>query len=309
MQSLNPLRDGRNPVTCERSFRELLAIFPTSWRGPADRPEESLDATVRALWFAAAGQPCSAIAAGEHPLPRLSAAQLRRLRRLVRRRLAGVPLAFLTGFQRFMGLELEVRRNVMVPRGETEALVELAVEQLQPALAATGRALVADLCTGCGNVAIALAKALPGCEIHAADLSRAAVELAQANAARQNVQTQVHVWAGDLFAPLGAAGLHGQFNMIVCNPPYLPTATLERLPLEVRNFEPRTAFAAGPFGLDFFVRLLADAPSFLLPQGWLCVEAGLGQARLLAQANHQFNPGAVRARRSDAVVALALRLR
>jgi release factor glutamine methyltransferase len=193
----------------------------------------------------------------------LEEAELAAFRELIRRRLAGEPIAYLVGAQEFWSLSLRVDPRVLVPRRDTEALVEVALRR------APAAARIADIGTGSGAVALALAKERPGAEIVATDASEDALAVARANA--EALGLPVRLLAGDLLAPLA-----GPFDLIVSNPPYVPTGDLAGLPPEVRR-EPRSALDGGRDGLDVLRRLLAGAPPLLAPGGVLAVEHGFDQ--------------------------------
>jgi len=241
-----------------------------------DKPEETADSSLRALWFTAAGTPRSAPAAMEGELPALTAAQGQELRELIGRRLAGVPLAHLTGRQHFLGLEMLAGADALVPRKETELLARTAIEAAQELAAASHKPLVVDVCSGCGNVALALARAVPSAQVHGADLSEAAVRLAIRNAAHLGLPG-VDFRAGDLLAPFDNAAFIGRVDVLTCNPPYINRAKVERMPTEIAAYEPRLAFDGGALGISILMRLLDEAPRFLAPRGHLIFEVGAGQ--------------------------------
>lgn len=199
-----------------------------------------------------------------------------RYRALVDRRAEHEPLQYLLGFEEFRGLRLSVTPDVLIPRPETEGLVSWAVEILsaQPAT------VVADIGTGSGAIACALAAALPDAEILAVDRSLAALTVAGDNVRALGLSARVRLVAGDLLAPLGS--LQGGLDMIVANPPYLPSAVIHTLPREVSGFEPRLALDGGPDGLQVIRRIVVGAPAVLRPGGWLLMEIGEDQAGPLA---------------------------
>lgn len=198
-----------------------------------------------------------------------------RYERLLAGRTRRAPLAYLTGEREFWSLRLAVDPRVLVPRPETETLVEAALARLGPA------PRVADVGTGSGAVAIALAVELPAAALWAVDRSPAALELARANAAAHGVGARIEFLEGDLAAPL--AQLAGTLDAVVSNPPYVPSAEIERLEPEVRDHEPRLALDGGEDGLAVIARLIAQAPRPLRPGGWLLLEVGAGQAGAVAE--------------------------
>lgn len=195
----------------------------------------------------------------------LSDAELATFRQMVARRAKREPLQHILGTQEFMGLEFKVSPAVLIPRHDTETLVQEAL-RVAPQAAA-----VLDIGSGSGCVAVALAKKLPGAAVISVDISADALELAAQNAALNGVQVDFR--HGSLFEPVQGES----FDLIVSNPPYIPTADLAGLEPEVRDFEPGTALDGGVDGLDFYRQIVAQAPAHLSPQGWLLVEIGIGQ--------------------------------
>lgn len=195
-----------------------------------------------------------------------------RYRRLVQRRLCGVPLAYIVGKKEFWSLSFRVERGVLIPRPETELIVERTLE-----LAPRGRATIVDIGTGSGNIALALGKELPDARIVATDVSARALRIAMLNA-HDNGLDNVTFVRGSLFSALAGLGLEGKCDFIVCNPPYVSTADWDSMPPEVKNHEPRRAFHGGRTGLDFVRRLIQGSPAYLKPGGHLLFEVGCGQA-------------------------------
>ena len=269
-------RSSMGAAASER-FDALLAAFSRSLRTLDDKPEETPETALRALWFLAAGAPLSAQATSDHALCALTAAQDDQLQSLLHRRLEGSPLAHLTGRQRFMGVELLAGPEALIPRRETELLGMAAAALLTEVAAAQGQATALDICTGCGNLAIGLACAVPMTRILAADLSEGAVELARRNIAHVGLGDRVEVRQGDLLGPFDMPEFLGSIDVLVCNPPYISSGKLASMPAEITDFEPQLAFDGGPFGIRILNRLIQDAPRFLRPGGWLAFEVGLGQ--------------------------------
>ena len=198
---------------------------------------------------------------------------------LFARRAGREPLQYILGSQEFCGLEFLVDRSVLIPRPETELLVEQVVQHSYHA----SRPIIADIGTGSGCIAIALARALPTAVLYATERSPAALHVAEHNAVRHEVQDRVRFLAGDLLEPLRVHGLEGQVEVIVSNPPYIPDGEFLELQPEIRLFEPRLALAGGADGLTVHRRLLRDSLEFLTPGGLLVLEVGLGQARRLTE--------------------------
>ncbi len=200
---------------------------------------------------------------------------------MARTRADGVPLGYVLGRQRFMGVEIEVNPGVLIPRSETELLGWEAVARLREARGARGMgARVIDMCCGSGNLACGIAHAIPGAEVWASDLMEDCAMLAMRNAQRLGLGGRIHVASGDLFKPLVAMGASA-CDLIVCNPPYISSHRLNRDRQDLLSHEPRQAFDGGPYGLSIYQRLVHDAASFLLTGGWLLLELGVGQAATL----------------------------
>ena len=197
---------------------------------------------------------------------------------LFTRRASREPLQYVLGTQEFYGLDFRVTPDVLIPRPETELLVEVVRQQCND----ISEPLIADIGTGSGCVAIALARALPKATFYATDRSPSALAVAQANAKRHGVGDRVTFLLGDLFAPLQELVLHRRLTAIVSNPPYIAQCELMALEPEVRLFEPRLALDGGQDGLGFHRRLVHEAVAFLQPDGLLAIEVGQGQAHLVS---------------------------
>ena len=205
-----------------------------------------------------------------------------RAEELVQRRLAGEPVAYITGSWSFYGLELEINRNVLIPRADTELMVDAALDCLR----GIPEPRVLDLCTGSGCVGLALAAKVPGCRVVLADLDRRALLLAKRNSLLCHVSGQALCVEADVHS--GPAPRLGDFTLVTCNPPYVPTGELETLDSAVKDYEPRMALDGGEDGLDFYRSLFACWPDTLRPGGRLVLECGEGQSmpirRMAAEA-------------------------
>jgi len=204
-----------------------------------------------------------------HPERELTTDEQSRYESVLSERARGVPAQYITGHQEFWGTDLIVTPAVLIPRPETEHLIE-AVMQLsrggmQERLTHTIR--IVDVGTGSGCIALALAKELPNAEIHATDISPAALEMARANAARHQLESRIQFRQGDLLA-----GLNPPFDFVVSNPPYVGESEENQVQLEVRKFEPRTAVFAGATGTEVIAGLIQQAHDGLRPGGWLVME-------------------------------------
>lgn len=205
-----------------------------------------------------------------------------KLRQLVERRLAGEPVAYLIGEWEFYGLTLTVNRDVLIPRMDTEVLAERAILL---ARAAGEGARVLDLCAGSGCVGLAVASNVPDCRVVLADISQAALKTCKQNIRRCDLNARVTCVQADALAPPEAA--LWDFDVIACNPPYIPTRDIAGLDRSVRDYEPRSALDGGEDGLDFYRAVVSQWGSALRLGGSLLFEVGVGQAadveRLMAE--------------------------
>lgn len=191
---------------------------------------------------------------------------------LLRRRLAREPTAYIVGRREFYGLDLKVTPAALIPRPETELLVDVVLSALKAEDGPQERRLIADVGTGCGAVAVALAEHLPAAVLHAIDVSDQALTLARRNAKRHGVDERIRFHRGDLLGPLPEP-----VDAIAANLPYVESAAWETLPPEIREHEPRAALDGGPTGLREIERLLRQAPDHLRAGGLLAVEIGWDQ--------------------------------
>lgn len=207
---------------------------------------------------------------------RLSPAEWERLKGYVEKRLERRPLWHLVGEVDFFGMRIRVSDRVLIPRPETELLVEWAIEEIR-ALPRSGVRYAADIGTGSGNIAVALARSVSGLFVYAVDISPDALAAAEANARDNGAEGAISFLRGDALAPL-REGARGSLDMIVSNPPYVSDEEWAALPSEVREREPRIALYGGSEGLDVISRIVAGAPACLSPGGVVLLEVGRGQA-------------------------------
>jgi release factor glutamine methyltransferase len=205
-----------------------------------------------------------------HPERELTTAEQARYDQALAERARGVPAQYITGHQEFWGIDFIVTPAVLIPRPETEHVIETVLD-----LVRVGRApspadslRIVDVGTGSGCIAVALAKDLPQAEIHATDISADALEIARANAARHQLESHILFHETDLLQGLDT----NTFDFVVSNPPYVGESEQDQVQLEVRKFEPRNAVFAGPTGLEVIERLVPQAHAALKPGGWLVME-------------------------------------
>jgi release factor glutamine methyltransferase len=201
----------------------------------------------------------------------LTATEVAALRELVKRRGQREPLQHILGSTSFCGLEIAVSRHVLVPRPETELLAEAGWQFLSTIKPSTAL----DFGTGSGCIAIAMAVKCPGARVTATDVSPEAIAVASDNAARHGVSERIEFRCGD---GLAALAVEENFDLIVSNPPYIPSAEIDSLQPEVREFDPRLALDGGADGLNFYRQFAKQAAPFLRPQGKIMLELGDGQA-------------------------------
>jgi release factor glutamine methyltransferase len=212
-------------------------------------------------------------------------------RALIQRRLAGEPVAYLVGEQEFWSMPFRVDAQVLIPRRDTEAVIEAVLDHYIDARAA--ELAVLDVATGSGAIGVTLAKELPNSRVVMTDISREAIALARHNADHNQVGDRVDTRVGDLFACVAA---EERFDVVVSNPPYVRSGELAGLSAEVRR-EPRLALDGGADGLDIMRRLIAAAPAHVLPGGLLVIEHGFDQAAdisRLIDATAAFEPATTR---------------
>jgi release factor glutamine methyltransferase len=203
-----------------------------------------------------------------HPERELSVEEQTRYDAVLAERARGVPAQYITGHQEFWGMDLIVTPAVLIPRPETEHVIETVLDLVGRAPLPASSLRIADVGTGSGCIALALARELPHAEIHATDTSAAALEVARANAVRHQLESQIQFHEADLLTGFE----NNSFDFIVSNPPYVGESEEDQVQLEVRKFEPRNAVFAGPKGTEVIERLIPQAHAALKPGGWLVME-------------------------------------
>ena len=207
----------------------------------------------------------------DKPVPK---PQLDKLHTIVKRASQHEPVAYLIGLTEFYSLEIKVRPGCLIPRPETELLVERAVEFLRKR---TGPQFVCDLCTGSACITVAIAKNFANANIIATDICDDALNIAGQNIADHKLNDRVKLLCGDIFAPIIAGLDTTQFDLITCNPPYVTSAEYNRLDKNVKDYEPRLALHAGTDGLDIYRRIAQSISQFLKPDAALMLEIGYAQ--------------------------------
>ncbi len=209
-----------------------------------------------------------------HPERELNADEQSRYDEVIQERARGCPTQYITGHQEFWGLDLLVSPAVLIPRPETEHVVETVLELLKEhPLEGLGRLMFLDVGTGSGCIALALASELPQTEIHACDISDEALEMARTNAARLALSNKVGFRKSDLLAAYAGK----QFDFIISNPPYVGEADADKVQKQVREFEPKIAVFSGLEGMEIYRRLIPQAHDALRPGGWFVAEIGYSE--------------------------------
>lgn len=200
--------------------------------------------------------------------------------RLIERRAAGEPLQYITGHQEFYGLDFLVTPAVLIPRPETEFLVERIIKLMDDSISSP---LIVDVGTGSGCIAVTLAVNLPRARVIATDLSAAALEVARTNAERHGADDRIEFFQGDLLEPLETRHLENSVDVLASNPPYVNDGHAGLIQREVRDWEPREALFGGVDGLDFYRRLIAESPRYLKPGGYVVLEIGFSQVDSISE--------------------------
>lgn len=266
---------------------ELFTSLKNSLTGKlnllGDKPEETVDSSLKALWLAASGLPKSVEESVKLSLPDLTEQQINVLHGLIEQRLNNTPLAHLTGRQSFMGVELLCDRRALIPRKETEILGRKALELSLNMAREKKKVKVIDACCGAGNLGLALAHYNADADVSATDLSQEAVDLTRDNISFLNLSDRVHAEQGDLFSAFESDEYYGKTDLIVCNPPYISSSKVQKMTAEIAENEPVLAFDGGMLGTKIIMKLIGEAPKFLTKAGWVIFEIGVGQGPFIMQ--------------------------
>jgi len=258
-------------------FNKISADLKDKIHFLEDKPEETVETTLKALWITAAGLPVSAEGSLKFQIPDLTEEQVKDLYQLIELRLKNTPLAHITKRQSFMGIELLSDKRALIPRKETEILGKKALELANRLTGSRGKINTIDVCCGSGNLGLAVAHFNPDCVVYATDLSQEAVELTQDNINFLNLNQRVYVKQGDLLGAFETDEFYGKIDLIICNPPYILSSKVQKMDTEISSNEPVLAFDGGMLGIKIIQKLISEAPKFLTSEGWLVFEIGAGQ--------------------------------
>ena len=252
---------SNNLVTLRESLASAISRFAA-----ANVPSPRLNAELLLMFVLE----CDRAYIHAHPERPLSTNEQRRYDQALADRERGMPAQYITGHQEFWGMDFIVTPAVLIPRPETEHVIETVLERVRVGRVPSPAGLlrIVDVGTGSGCIALALAKELPKAEIHATDISPAALEVARANAARLQLESRIQFHQTDLLQGIE----RGRFDLVVSNPPYVGESEEDEVQLEVRKYEPRNAVFAGATGLEVIERLIPQARESLTPGGWLVME-------------------------------------
>ncbi len=258
-------------------FNDLLGTLKEKVELLPDKPEETYESTLSALWLLACNIPVSAEQAMLRSLPGLDDDQLSYLKKLISKRIDGVPLAHITGRQQFLGVELITNGKALIPRKETEILGNAALKILEEISGKKKEITAFDLCCGAGNLAVSLSVKVPEVIFYASDLSEEAVELARENIVLHGLENRIKIAPGSVFQAFDTKKFYHQVDLIICNPPYISDSKVPKMAKEISDHEPDLAFNGGMLGLAVIRELIRNAARFLKDDGWLLFEVGLGQ--------------------------------
>ncbi len=262
-----------------KMYRLLYEKIATACIFMQDFPDETAETTLKSLWMTAAGNPCPAHSANMANLPELSLAQKGVLEDLIEKRLDGVPLAYLTGQTNFLGLRMLCEPGVIIPRPESELLCRTALHSVAAGTIAKGCVRAIEIGCGSGNLSCALAMCCKRMELYATDIEEKCIRLTDKNIRAHGLEGRVFAKKGDLFGPLYGLHLEGTVDIVVSNPPYIPSEKLNSELSYLTRYEPEAAFNGGAYGFSMHLRLMKEALIFLRTGGSLLFEFGRGQER------------------------------
>lgn len=254
-----------------------------------DKPEENVESTIKALWFAATGFFVSAEKAMNMSLPELTEEQQIKMNKLIQLRLNNTPLAHITKRQSFMGIEFIVDERSLIPRKETEILGKKALVLSQDIAGQKKDINVFDVCCGSGNLGVAVALLNPKCRVCSSDFSEEAIELTNENINLFRLNERVEAFQSDMFEAFKSDNYYQSIDLIICNPPYISSSKVVKMNSEIAANEPSLAFDGGMMGIKIIQKLVDESPQFLSSIGWLIFEVGVGQGEFVVKLLEKTN--------------------
>ncbi len=264
----------------ELLYSESLESLKNDVQYIADKPFETPDSTLKTLWFHSRGETVkieSVSGISMEDLPLLSENEKEKLCYYIEERKKNVPLAFILGYQTFMGLDFLVDKRALIPRVETEILAHTAINILSDYHCLNGKFKVIDVCCGSGNVGLAIAKSMENVEVYLSDITEDAVLLTNDNIKYLGLTGKAVVFQGDFLNAFENSDFYNNVDLIVCNPPYIPSSKVPKMHDEISNNEPKEAFDGGMMGIKIIQRLISESTHFLRKGAWVAFEIGLGQ--------------------------------
>lgn len=264
------------------NYEELLVQLTNKVEYLQDKPNETPTSTLNVLWFTASGQQKTVEDVKDvqfDMLPVLSVDQLEVLKKLVSQRINNTPLAYVIGIEKFMGIVLKADKRALIPRKETELLGNKALEIIKD----KDSPLVIDVCCGSGNLGLSIAYYHKKAKVFASDLTTDAVELTRENTEYLGLQNRVKVKQGDFLKEFEHDQFFGLVDLIVCNPPYISSAKVRKMHVEIADNEPTEAFDGGMMGIKIIQKLISESYLFLKKGGSVAFEVGAGQGDFIMQ--------------------------
>ncbi len=206
----------------------------------------------------------------------------KQLENMIQERIRKIPLQYITKHQEFMGMDFLVEKGVLIPRPETEILVERVIEKLKKRKSSSHLKIV-DLGTGTGIIAISIAKFIKDITIYATDISKESLQVALKNAQKHNCEDKIIFLQGDLFEPFQGKIEKNSLDVIISNPPYVNSDDFKLLPPEIKDNEPKIALYGGVDGIDYYRKIVKEGPKFLKRDGFIALEVGLNQAKIIKE--------------------------
>ncbi len=245
-----------------------------------DKPFETPESTLKTLWYHCKGEKVKVEKATNisvEKLPILSEKEKEKLAFCIEERKKNVPLAYILGYQSFMGFDFLVDNRALIPRVETEILARTAISILSEKPSVKGKCKIIDVCCGSGNLGLSIAQLFENVQVYLSDITEDAVLLTKDNIVNMGLSHKAEVFKGDFLEKFESNEFYNEIDLIVCNPPYIPTSKVTKMHNEISNNEPKEAFDGGMMGIKIIQKLISESARFLKQDGWVAFEIGLGQ--------------------------------